>query len=85
MENRIVIKAFLRMQKVNLFCLKETKLKEISRGLIKSLRVGRFVDWVASNVMGAAINILIFWDSRMLQLLEVEEGQFSLSCKFKNC
>ena len=44
MENRIVIKAFLRMQKLNLTCLHETKLKGISRGLIRSLGVGRFMD-----------------------------------------
>ena len=37
--------------------------------------MGRFVDWATSNVMGASGGILIFWDSRVLQLLEVEEGQ----------
>lgn len=32
---------------------------------------------------GAFGGILIFWDSRSMQLLDKEEGLFSLSCKFK--
>ena len=62
-EKRRVIKAFMRIQKVNLICLQETKLKRTSHGLIRSLRVGRFVEWVASNAVGAVDGILIFWDS----------------------
>ena len=46
--------------------------------------MGRFVDWVACNAVGAPGGILFLWDSWVLQLLEVEEGQFSLSCKFQN-
>ena len=84
-EKRGIIKAFPKMQKVNLMCLQETKLKGVTRGLIKSLSVGRFLDWTACNVVGALGGILILWDSRVLQLLEIEEGQFSLSCKFQNC
>ena len=47
--------------------------------------MGRYVEWTASNAVGAAGGILIFWGSRVLQLFDVEEGLFSLSCKFKNC
>ena len=84
-EKRGIIKAFLKLQKVNLICLRGTKLKGIFRGLIRSLGVGRFVDWVASNAVGVGGGILILWNSRVLQLLEVEEHQFSFSCKFQNC
>ena len=42
--------------------------------MIKSLSVGRFVDWAACNAVGASGDILILWGSRPLQLLEVEEG-----------
>ena len=27
----------------------------------------------------------MFWDNRLVELLEVEEGMFSVSCRFKNC
>ncbi|RVW56016.1 LINE-1 reverse transcriptase-like [Vitis vinifera] len=34
---------------------------------------------------GAAGGVLVFWDNRVVDLLEVEEGIFSVSCLFKNC
>ena len=30
-------------------------------------------------------SVLVFWDNRLVELLEVEEGMFSVSCRFKNC
>ena len=78
------MKAYLKMQKVDLVCLQETKLKEVTCGIIRSLIAGRFVEWVASNVEGASGGILILWDPRVLQLVEVDESRYSLSCKFWN-
>ena len=60
-------------------------LKGITPRMVRSLGAGRFVDWVASDVVEALGGILVFWDSRVLQLVEVEESRFSLSCKFRNC
>ncbi|RVW47734.1 Transposon TX1 uncharacterized 149 kDa protein [Vitis vinifera] len=34
--------------------------------------------------MGTAGGVLICWDKRSLELLGVEEGQFSISCRFRN-
>ena len=79
-----MIKAFLKMQNANLVCLQETKLQGITRGLIRSLSVGRFVDWVDVNAVGSLEVILIFWDSRLFQLMDVEESRFALSCKFRS-
>ena len=44
---RKVIKAFIKMKRVDVVCLQETKFKEVSNGLIRSLGVGRCLDWVA--------------------------------------
>ena len=84
LDKRKIIKAFLKTQKVDVVCLQETKLKEITRGVIQSLGVGRFLDWTTINVEGASRGIVIFWDSRVLQLIGKEEGHFSVSCRFKN-
>ena len=84
-EKRKLIKAFLTSQRVDLVCLQETKLKGASTDLVRSLRVGRFVDWATVNPVGASGGILILWDSRILQLVDKEESQFSLSCSFRNC
>ena len=80
---RKVIKAFIKMQRVDVVCLQETKFKEVSTGLIRSLGVGRFLDWAALRDEGASGGIFIFWDSRVLKLLAKEEGQFTVSCRFK--
>ena len=27
----------------------------------------------------------MFWDNKMVELVDLEEGEFSISCQFKNC
>ncbi|RVX11797.1 E3 ubiquitin-protein ligase UPL7 [Vitis vinifera] len=62
---------------------KETKIQEMSEGIVRSLGTGRFIDWRALNAEGAAGGILICWDKRLLDILDWEEGHFTLSCRFK--
>ena len=81
---RKVLKAFIKMQRVDVVCLQETKLKEVSNRMIRSLGVGRLLEWVAIKAEGASGGILIFWDTRVIQLLEKEEGQYNLSCRSKS-
>ncbi|RVW21265.1 LINE-1 reverse transcriptase-like [Vitis vinifera] len=52
-------------------------------GVVKSLGVGRFLDWRTLEAAGAAGGVLVCWNKRSLELLEWEEGQFSVSCKFR--
>ena len=73
-EKRKIIKALLRMQKAYLVCLQETKVKGMSCDFVRSLGTGRFLDWEAVSATGAFGGILIFWDRRMLQLIDKEEG-----------
>ena len=79
-----VIKAMIRSQKVDLFCIHETKIQLMSKGLVRSLGSGRFLDWGAMGAQGAAKGILICWDKRTLEVLEMEMGQFSISCRIRN-
>ncbi|RVW34350.1 Transposon TX1 uncharacterized 149 kDa protein [Vitis vinifera] len=60
------------------------KIQSMSKGVVRSLGSGRFLDWRALDASGAAGGILICWDKRTLEILDWEEGQFSLSCRFKN-
>ncbi|RVW22690.1 hypothetical protein CK203_099596 [Vitis vinifera] len=80
---RKVIKSVIRKQKVDLFCIQETKVQVMSDRVVRSLGSGRFLDWKALDACGSAGGILICWDKRVLDLLEWEEGQFSLSCRFR--
>ena len=34
---------------------------------------------------GLAGGIVVFWDNRVLDLIELEKGEHSISCHFKNC
>ena len=52
---------------------------------MRSLGVGRHLDWSAVNSRGATGGILVFWDNRMFELVDLEEGEYSISCRFKNC
>ncbi|RVW47199.1 hypothetical protein CK203_070143 [Vitis vinifera] len=47
-------------------------------------RLGRFLGWKAVNAEGASGGIFICWDRRTLDMLDWEEGQFTLSCRFRN-
>ena len=82
-SKRKIIKNYIRVQRVDLMCIQETKIQEMSEGIVKSLGSGRFIDWRALNAEGATGGILICWDKRVLDILDWEEGQFSLSCRFK--
>ncbi|RVW26986.1 putative ribonuclease H protein [Vitis vinifera] len=83
-SKRKVIKSVIRNQKVDLFCIQETKMQVMSDEVVRSLGPGRFLDWKVLNAMGTAGGILICWDKRSLEMLGVEEGQFSISCRFRN-
>ena len=43
-DKRKAIKALIKKNKVDLVCLQETKIQEMSRGLVRSLGVERFLD-----------------------------------------
>ena len=72
-NKRRIIKSVVRKQKVDLFCIQETKIQLMTEGVVKSLAVGRFLDWRALEVVGASGGVLICWDKRSLEILEWEE------------
>ena len=78
-NKRKVIKALIRSQRADLVCLQETKIQDMSRGIVHSLGVGRFLDWGAMSAMGAAGGVVVFWDKRVLELMGMEVGLFSVS------
>lgn len=59
-EKRKVMKALIKSQKVDLACLQETKIQEMSNGIVRSLGVGRCLEWCVVNLRGAAGEVLVF-------------------------
>nr|CAN61784.1 hypothetical protein VITISV_012351 [Vitis vinifera] len=53
-----------------------TKVKEMSLQMVKSVSVGRFLNWASLDSRGAAGGLLLFWDNRVMENLEVESGVY---------
>ena len=83
-SKRKVIKTFIRNQRVDLICIQETKIQAMSDSIARIIGSRRFLDWKAVNAEGASGGILICWDRRPLDIPDWEEGQFTLSCRFRN-
>ena len=76
---RLVVRNLLREWNCDVVCLQETKLVGMHRQLICSLWSCPYVDWVALDVDQTASGVLMMWDRRALEKLEVMVGQFSVS------
>ena len=83
-DKRMVIKSMVRRHKPDLVCFQETKMKEMSDRIVRSLGIGRNLGWVSLDARGSAGGVLVIWDKRVLEGLEAEVGSFSISCSFKN-
>ena len=82
-DRRKIIRNFIRYQRVDLVCLQETKIQEMTASMARSLGVARLSDWRALNAKGSAGGILLFWDKRIMELVDSEFGLYSISCLFK--
>ena len=58
-DKRKMIKALIKKNRVDLVCLQETKIQEMSRGLIRSLGVGRFLEWGTVDSMDTTGGIVV--------------------------
>ena len=63
----------------NVVCLQETKLVGIDRQLVCNIWGCQYMDWVALDADQIAVGVLIMWDRRVLEKLEVLMGSFSMS------
>ena len=59
-NKRSLIKALISSKKMDLVCLQETKMSQMSLGVVRSLGVGRFLEWGVLNAKGAAGGVLVF-------------------------
>uniref|UniRef100_A0A2N9HYC0 Protein kinase domain-containing protein n=1 Tax=Fagus sylvatica TaxID=28930 RepID=A0A2N9HYC0_FAGSY len=64
-------------------CLQETKLMAVTQGLIRSLWRCRYVDWLSLDSVGASGGIILMWDKRVVDRVDVAIGNFSVSCRFR--
>ena len=70
-DKRKVIKNFLRSYRADLVCLQETKVQEMTIDLVRSLGVGRRLNWKSLNAEGSAWGILFLWDKSRFSLVDL--------------
>ena len=61
-------------------CLQEIKIQTLSIGVVRSFGAGKFSEWEVEDAIGAAGQILLFWDMRVLELIEMVTRVFYVSC-----
>ena len=59
-NKRMVLKSFIKTEKVDLVCIQETKIQDISLGLVQSLGTRKFIEWGVINAMRAFRGIVVF-------------------------
>ena len=59
-NKRMVLKSFIKTEKVDLVCIQETKIQDISLGLVQSLGTRKFIEWGVINAMRAFKGIVVF-------------------------
>lgn len=83
-KQRSKLKNFLKDYKASVVCLQETMLSGMDTSMVRSIWGGNFVDWIHLDAVGTSGGILLMWDKKVVERLDVEIGSFTVSCKFQN-
>ena len=82
-KKRLVGRNLLREWKCDVVYLQETKMARMDRQMICSLWSCPYVDWVALEANQTVGGVLIMWDKRVLEKMEVMVGTFSVLVKWQ--
>ena len=80
-RKRLMVKNLLWEWKCDVVFLQERKIASMNRQLVCSLWSCPYVDWTVLEVDRTTGGILIMWDKRVLDKMEVMVGTFSVSVK----
>ena len=83
LDKRKVIKNFLRRFRADLVCLQATKVQEMNSALVRSLGVGRRLNWKVLDADGSVGGILLLWDNSRISMVDSMVGCFFVSCLFR--
>jgi hypothetical protein len=83
-SKRLRISNLLRYWKVDIICFQETMVHGMSRSFLCSLWGCNHVDWCCLDSSGASRGILIMWDKRVVEKVDVCLGEFTLAVSFRN-
>jgi exonuclease III len=81
---RLRVKNLLRLWKVDIVCLQETKVSWFIPSLVQSLWGCSYVEWCFVATEGASDGIILMWDRRVVSKIEVCLGSYVATCCFRN-
>ena len=82
-QKREVCKNLLKEWRRDVVCLQETKLASINSALVRSLWGSPFVDWAVLDAIQTSGGVLLLWDKRVVEKVDVSVGLFSVSVLFR--
>jgi len=82
-EKRLKVRNLLRQWKAYIICLQETKLEFIFDSFVRNPWSYPFADW-CYLACGASSGMLIMWDKRIVEKIDVFVGEFVLACSFRS-
>ena len=78
-RKRQVCKNFLKEWKCDIVCFQETKIAFIDIAFVRSLWGSPFIDWDALDAVQTSGGVLLVWDKRVFEKMDVIVGQFFVS------
>ena len=78
-RKREVCKNLLKDWKCDIVCFQEMKVSSIDVAFVRSLWGSPFTDWAVLDAVQTSGGVLLIWDKRVFEKLDVIVGQFSIN------
>ena len=78
-QKREVCKNLLKEWKCDIVCFQKTKVASIDTAFVRSLWESPFIDWDALDAVQTSGGVLLVWDKRVFEKMDVIVGKFSVS------
>ena len=73
-QKREVCKNLLKEWRCDVVCLQETKLASSNSVFVRSLWGSPFVDWAVLDAVQTSWGVLLVWDKRVIEKIDVSIG-----------
>ena len=77
-QKREVCKNLFKEWKCEIVCFQETNLSSLNSSVVWSLWDSQFLDWAVLDAVNTIVGVLLVWDKRVYEKIDVSIGQFSL-------
>ena len=77
--NKEICKNLLKDWKCDIVCFQETKVSSTDVAFVQSLWGSPFIDWAVLEVVKTLGGVLLIWDKRVYEQLDIFVGQFSVN------